>query len=263
MSLLDDRYADIDRALSQKLQAARKSTGHMGVRGDELAGALGEIIEHHLIECAAFFEKCEVTDTHGNRSNEVDLVFLNRFHPKFLLKDRPRAFFIEGVIAAAETKTSLDKPETINCLEKARAFKRLLATVEGRDLLAHNIEAEDWSRYLLRRPFFAFAYEDTRALSVVQQNIEEWVKTNGVPEAEQIDAFFILNRGVIVNLGSGAGAVDMRDANGHLVGGLARIETSAVFSQLISWLSLVCPSFTSLHPILLRYMAFSTAGYVK
>jgi hypothetical protein len=263
MPLLDDRFSDIDGTLSNKLRDARNSTKHKGVRGDELGGALGKELEERLVECAAVYEKCEVTDTHGTISNEVDLVFLNRFHPKFLLKDRPRAFFIEGVIAAAEVKTSLDKSETIDCLEKARTFKRLLARVEGRDLQAHNVEAEDWPRYLLRRPFFAFAYEDTRALSVVQQNIEEWVNANKVPEAEQIDAFFILTKGVIVNLGPGSGAVEMRDANGNLLSGFARIETSMVFSQLITWLSSVCPTFTSLHPILLRYMPFSTAGYVK
>jgi hypothetical protein len=153
MPVLDDRFSDIDQVLSKKLRGTRASTAHMGVRGDELGGALGKIIRHHLIECASFYKKCEVTDTHGSRSNEVDLVFLNRFHPKFLLKERPRAFFIEGVIAATEVKTSLDKSETIDCLDKARTFKRLLARVEGKDLLAHNVEAEDWSRYLLRRPF--------------------------------------------------------------------------------------------------------------
>jgi hypothetical protein len=263
MPLLDDRFSDIDQALRKKLQGARISTTHMGVRGDELGGALGEVILDHLVECASFYEKCEVTDTHGNRSNEVDLIFLNRFHPKFLLKDRPRAFFIEGAIAAAEVKTSLDKPLTIDCLEKARTFKRLLARVEGRDLQAHNVEAEDWSRYLLRRPFFAFAYEDTRTLGVVQQNVEEWVRANSVPEEEQIDAIFILNKGVIVNLGSGSGVVEMKDTNGDLVSGFARAETLAVFSQLITWLSQVCPSFAALHPILLRYATFSTAGYVK
>jgi hypothetical protein len=180
-----------------------------------------------------------------------------------LLKDRPRSFFIEGVIAAAEVKTSLDKTETIDCLDKARTFKRLLATVEGKDLQAHNVEAEDWPRYLLRRPFFAFAYEDARALSVVQQNVEDWVSANAVPQEEQIDAFFILNKGIIVNLGSGTGVTEMQDANGNLVSGFVRSETSTVFSQLITWLSRICPSFTSLHPILLRYAEFSTAGYVK
>jgi hypothetical protein len=124
-------------------------------------------------------------------------------------------------------------------------------------------DAEDWSRYLLRRPFFAFAYEDNRTLEVVQKNLEDWVGTNGVPEEEQIDALFILNRGVIVNLGSGSGVIEKTDTNGDLVSGFVRSETSAVFSQLITWLSQVCPSFASLHPILLRYSVFSTAGYVK
>ncbi len=97
----------------------------------------------------------------------------------------------------------------------------------------------------------------------MQQNVKDWVNANSVPEEEQIDALFILNRGVIVNLGSGSGAIEMTDANGNLVGGFVRYETSTVFSQLITWLSRVCPSFASLHPILLRYAPFSTAGYVS
>ncbi len=235
----------------------------MSVRGDELGGALGKIIDDHLVDCDSFYEKCEVTDTHGNRSKEVDLVFLNRFHPKFLLTNRPRVFYIEGVIAAAEVKTSLNKSETIDCLEKARAFKRLLARVDGKDLQANNFETNDWNRYLVRRPFFAFAYEDMRDLSILQNNLEKWVTDNAVPKEEQIDASFIFNKGVILNLGSGSGAIGMTDANGDLVSGFARFEDSAVTSQLIGWLSLVCPTFASLHPILLGYNAFSTTGYVK
>jgi hypothetical protein len=41
MSLLDDRFYDIDQALNSKLRTARASTTHMAVRGDELGGALG------------------------------------------------------------------------------------------------------------------------------------------------------------------------------------------------------------------------------
>jgi uncharacterized protein DUF6602 len=263
MPLLDDRFSNIDQQPSAKLRDARRSTRHDGIRGDELSGALGEIVKSHFVDCASYYEKCEVTDTHGSLSNEVDLVFLNHFHPAFLLKDRPRAFFIEGVLAAAEVKTSLDKSETIDCLQKAQAFKRLLPRVEGNDLQTHNVEAEDWSRYLLRRPFFAFAYEDTRRLSTIHRNIEEWINAHQIPDVEQIDAFFIRNKGIIVNLGSGSGTLEIRDANGDLLSGFVRNETTAVFSQLILWLSSVCPTFTSLHPILLRYMNFSTAGFVK
>lgn len=55
----------------------------------------------------------------------------------------------------------------------------------------------------------------------------------------------------------------MADANGSLVSGFARNQTPTVFSQLITWLSQVCPSFASLHPVLLRYAPFRTAGYVQ
>jgi hypothetical protein len=263
VSLLDDRFANIDQLLAAKLQEARLSTRHSGVRGDELGGALGHIVKDHFVDCSSYYEKCEVRDTHENFSSEVDLVFLNRFHPRFLLKDRPRAFFIEGVLAAAEVKASLDKSETIDCSQKARAFKRLQPTVDGNDLQTHNVDAEDWPRYLLRRPFFAFAYEDARRLSTIQKNIEDWVRMYQVPDAEQIDAFFILNKGIIVNLGTGSGVLEKMDANGDLLTGFVRNETTAIFSQLITWLSWVCPRFTSLHPILLRYKTFNTADFVK
>ncbi len=189
---------------------------------------------------------------------------LNRFHPAFALEDRPPFVYIEGAIAAAEVKTSLTKREIIDCLEKARAFKRLLANIGENDLKAHNItESEDTFRYLIRRPFFAFAYEETRTLRAVQNNIEEWVRDNQVPAVEQIDAVFVLNKGMILNLGPGTGAIQKKMTNGDLLSGFIRNDTRSIFSHLILWLSKVCPSFTSLEPILLKYTPFSTDGYVK
>jgi hypothetical protein len=263
MALLEDRFSSVDQSLKAKLQQARRANRHTGIRGDELAGALGKEVRDHFVECASFYDKCEVEDTHGGVSKEVDIVFLNRFHPAFLLEDRPRAFFIEGVLAAAEVKTSLNRIKMIDCLQKAQKFKRLIARVEGKDLQAHNLDAEDFPRYLLRRPFFAFAYEDKRPLSVIHKNIEDWTETNEVHEVERIDAVFILNKGIIVNLGSGVGTPEMKDPKGEVLNGFVRNETPAIFSQLILWLSRVCPTFSSLHPILLRYMQFGTSGHVK
>jgi hypothetical protein len=265
MALLDERFADIDRRLAERLKNARSSTTHLGVRGDELAGALGEEIRDHLIDCASFHERCEIRDTRGALSQEVDLVLLNRFHPAFLLKNRPRIFFIEGVLAAAEVKTSLDKGETVECLRKAQAFKRLQSKMTASDLEAHNVDNADWDRYLMRRPFFAFAYEDNRNLRTVKKNIEEWIKENNVPKEEQIDAVFVLNRSIIVNLGAGTGigAIEIWGEKAHLLSGFAQKGTSSIFSQLILWLSLVCPSFTSLDSILLKYASFGADGYVN
>lgn len=263
MSLLDERLIEIDQRLSKALQNARSSTRHRGIRGGELASALGRELQDHLVDCASYHASCEVQDSHGTLSREVDLVLLNRHHPRFLVENRPPAFYVEGVIAAAEVKTSLDKKETIDCLEKARAFKRLLAKVEGKDLQAHNIDSADWFRFLLRRPFFAFAFEDRRDLWSLQGNIEEWVRTHRVPESEQIDAVFVLNRGVVLNLGRGSGAIEMRDSKGELLRGFVRKSIQSVAPQLVPWLSLVCPSFGPPDPILLKYAKFETTGYTK
>jgi hypothetical protein len=264
VTLLDERFADVDRRLARSLRNARSSTTHLGIRGDELAATLGEEIQDHFVDCASFHERCEIRDTHGALSKEVDLVLLNRFHPAFLLKDHPRILFIEGVLAAAEVKTSLDKGQLVDCLRKAQAFKRLQSKMTANDLEAHNVDNADWDRYLVRRPFFAFAYEDNRSLRTVKRNIEEWVADNRVPNEERIDAMFVLNRGIVVNLGAGTGigAIEVWDENAHLLGGLVQKSTSSIFSQLITWLSLVCPNFTSLDPILLKYASFDTNGYV-
>lgn len=263
MSFLDERFAEIDRQLAEVLRASRAHVSHHGGRGDEVAAALGEMVSTHLVECASFHERCQVQDVAGSASGQLDLVFLNRFHPAFLAEGRPPAFYIEGIIAAAEVKTSLNKTEVIGCLEKARAFKRLVARVDGRDLQAHNVDAGDWQRFLLRRPFFAFAYEDTRDLGTVQDNIDEWVSDNSVPYTEQIDAVFVLNKGVLVNLGAGIGVIELKDAAGDILNGFVRKAVQPVSLQLMLWLSLVCPSFWSLHPILLRYELFSADGYVR
>jgi hypothetical protein len=263
LAILHERFADIDRRLAEALKKARSSTTHRGIRGDELAGVLGQEIRDHFIDCASFHERCEIRDTHCALSQEVDLVLLNRFHPAFLLKNRPRTFFIEGVLAAAEVKTSLDKGETVDCLAKARTFKRLQSNLTDRDFRSHNVDEPDWERYLVRRPFFAFAYEDSRNLRTVQRNVEEWVNDNRVSSAEQIDAIFVLNKGIVVNLGASTGAIEITGKSADMLTGFVRKDTSAIFSQLMLWLSLVCPSFTALDPILLRYASFDLDGYTR
>jgi hypothetical protein len=263
VAILDERFADIDRRLSWALKNARSSTTHRGVRGDEFAGALGEEIQDHFVDCASFHERCEIRDTHDAVSQEVDLVLLNRFHPAFLLENRPRTFFIEGVLAAAEVKTSLDKGETVDCLEKARTFKRLQSRLTDNDRKVPNIDnPDDVDRYLVRRPFFAFAYEDDRSLKTVQRNVEEWIRENHVPSTELIDAIFVLNKGIVVNLGGCGGAINIKDKNADSLSGFVRKSTPNIFSQLMSWLSKVCPRFVSLDPILLSYASFDVDGYI-
>lgn len=174
MAILDERFDDVDRRLAWALKNARSSTTHRGVRGDELAGALGEEIQDHFIDCASFHERCEIRDTHCKLSHEVDLIFLNRFHPTFLLKNRPRVFLIEGVLAAAEVKTSLDKVETIDCLEKARTFKRLHSKLTENDYNAQKFDnPDDRDRYLVRRPFFAFAYQESSNPATERRGVGE------------------------------------------------------------------------------------------
>jgi hypothetical protein len=229
MPLLDKRFSDVDNRLREKLKDARDITTHRGVRGNELAGALGQEIRDHLIDCASCHEQCEVRDTHGSVSPEIDLILLNRFHPPFLL-NKPRTLLIEGVLAAAEVKTALNKAELEDCLTKARAFKRLVASV---DLNARTVDA-DWPRYYLRRPYFAFAYEDRRNLGTIQRNVVNWISENRVPEVEQIDPVFVLNRGIIMNLGAGVGTIIVKDCMGEPLDGIVRRKTHAIFSQLIS-----------------------------
>jgi hypothetical protein len=262
LAILDERFADVDHRLAKALKDARNWTTHRGVRGDGLASVLGKEIRDHFVDCDSTQERCEIRDTHCALSQEVDLVLLNRFHPPFLLK-HPRVLFIEGVLAAAEVKTSLDKGETVDCLAKAQTFKRLRSELTDKDFKSHAVDEPDRDRYLVRRPFFAFAYDDSRSLRTVQKNVEEWVNDNRVPDAEQIDAIFVLNKGIVVNLGASTGAIEITGKNADMLGGFARKDTSSIFSQLMVWLSLVCPSFTSLDPILLRYASFDADGYVR
>jgi hypothetical protein len=259
MNLLDAHFAGVDGLLRRKLRAIRSATRHKGGRGDDLAKVLGENVQKHLVDCSSFHERCEVRDSRDRVSNQVDLVFLNRFHPTFSLQEPPRLFLIEGVMAAAEVKTVLNKPRTIECLESARSFKRLQAKVDGRDLGEHNIEVDDWPRFLFSRPFFAFAYEDTRSLNAIAQNIQDWTTENHVPAEQQIDALFVLNRGIILNLGPNLSV--FKDDSGDPMTGLVSKETAVIFSQLMLWLATIGPVFRTLHPILLRHGDFSTDGY--
>jgi hypothetical protein len=72
---------------------------------------------------------------------------------------------------------------------------------------------------------------------------------------------FVLNRGGIINLRSGAGASASPSHLGDGRWGILEKETMPVFTQLILWLSRSAPDFSALSPILLRYAPFDLAAY--
>lgn len=262
MSALSERLADVDDRLAKALVRARRQTRHLGVRGAAVAAVLGEEIRRHLIACAGFEEGCEVRDTCNRVSREVDLVFLNRFHPAFLHDDSPKLVYIEGVLAAAEVKTSLSGEGLADCLDKARCFKQLQAGIDPRlDLESHTLDNEDWDYFLWRRPFFAFAFDDRRDLPKIRDNIASWTEENRVPENEQIDAVFVLGKGGILNLRSGFGGDRSPGGAGHRQWGMLEQGQAPVFAQLMTWLTRACPDFSALSPILLRYASFDPSAY--
>ena len=263
MSFVNERLSEVDSRLAAALRRARGRTKHHGIRGNALADALGDEIQRHLIGCASVHKGCEARDTENRISREIDLVFLSRFHPAFLHDERPGLVYIEGVLAAAEVKTSLNRAEVADCVEKARHFKRLTAKIDSRDLQSHSLEAEDWDYFLWRRPFLAFAYEDRRDLSSIRDNIAAWSDENRIPDTERIDAVFVLNQGGIVNLRSGAGAPASPSHAGDGRWGILGKEIMPVFTQLILWLSRAAPDFSALSPILLRYAPFDLAAYCR
>lgn len=70
----------------------------------------------------------EVIDSDGNPSNQTDIIVCNEYHPLRVRPDMPGVYFVEGICAAGEAKTTLTKsrksgsPKVLNDSYK---FKKL------------------------------------------------------------------------------------------------------------------------------------------
>lgn len=242
-----------DRRLRLALDFARARLGHAASKGSILESELRRILAEHLPRGLAVGQG-EVVDMLGNRTGQVDLLITNEHQPFRWALDEPGVHIIEGVSAGGELKASLGSSQLTDAIAKGSRFKHLRyrahagAQVFGR-------HPADLARFYEAPPFILVAIESSIS---PQKMLNRLADTPPIAspdhkgsEQDALDALFLLDRGVALNLGTGDGQLKFVGSDNEPTTGWVFYESKTVLAEMLLWLYQVMPrySMTSGSPI--------------
>ena len=248
-----DIFTHQQKILELELEIARTRFEHLGLRGNALEIASRDFFEKHLprsvnVGTGEVIASESDNDSAGARSGQMDLVFSNQSQPFPTARDIPTLFFIEGVLAAGEVKTSLSRSVMPDELRKARKFRALRAKNMSR--LVQVTSPDVWaSYYVFYRPYFIIATETKSPLQSILLELMEYIDSERVLP---LDGIFLLDQNVALILSPHQEA-PFTQAIGlpflHKVGALdvsgfiMPYSTDTPLAFLMAWLSLFRTSF--------------------
>ena len=248
-----DLFAHQQKILKLEMEVARTRFEHLGLRGNALEIASRDFFEKHLprsvnVGTGEVIASESDSDNVGARSGQMDLVFSNQSQPFPTARDVPTLFFIEGVLAAGEVKTSLSRSIMPGELRKARKFRALRAKNMSR--LVHLNSPDVWaSYYVFYRPYFIMATETKSPWQSILLEVMEYVDSEKVLP---LDGIVLLDQNVALIVSPHQEApfteqiglpfthkVGALDATGFIM----PYSTDTPLAFLMAWLSLFRTSF--------------------
>jgi hypothetical protein len=234
-----------------KLKEIRSTFEHNGIKGTEVEKQFREFLKFYLPRRLNIGEG-EIIDRNFNTSNQVDVVVTDENHPFTFGDGGLGLFFIEGTCAVGEIKSVLTTAELKSSLEKARNYKKLkMVSIKNALILSSN--DSDQRRFYTTPPFFIFAFESQITLEKAYEVTGLFNQENYVPGGTA-DGIFILNRGVILDLGDGQGSFSIRNSVGQNMSGWTALKSERILFDFLSWLSVVMPRMIGGSNILTPYL---------
>lgn len=238
-----------------KFDSIRDEYNHKGNMGSNIEQIVRNFLTEFLPPTNRIGEG-EVIDSFDNVSNQLDIIITNDGHPYLNDLSKPSKFFIEGVSFAGEVKTSLTSQELTTTLDKCLSFKNLVSEPPSQTIAYSN--PEDVERFLNKRPFFLFAFTSQLSLETITNKVNEYNSRNILSVPQQIDGIFILDRGYIINLGSGKGSFRFGNSETQrFIPGYVMFDISNypnVLLDFTTWMHVVMPRFVFLQSIMIPYL---------
>ncbi len=251
---IKNKFKAIEAQMKAKLSEIRSTLSHPGDKGASLEKAFRDFLREYL----PFYLRVgygEIIDKKGHESKQIDVVVANEFHPFTFTENSPGLFFIEGVCAVGEIKTSLNTKEIENILNNSYVFKQLETSPIKHSFTASN--PSDLNRFYKNPPYFAFAFESPLNLETILENIKRYLQAKKLPYNainKIVDAIFILDKGWLINFGDGQGSFRWEIQPGKFKEGWFLKYSSLVLFDFMGWLHTVMPRIIYLQPILPFYL---------
>lgn len=252
--LIKEKMKAIEAQMQLKLTEIRATFVQSGDKGALVEKVFRQFFSEYLPRSVAVGNG-EIIDSEERRSNQTDVVIVNEEHPLTFGRDTVGLFFIEGVCAAGEVKTTLTSKELEDSLNKSFNFKKL-ELAEGM-IIPLSTNPSDLARYYKHPPFFLVALESQLKLSSIEERLKSFLQEKGLDNNSVnaiLDGAFVVDQGWIINFGDGQGCFQFVTAESKESTGWAVIENKTVLFDLLAWLSSVMPRYSLNEPILPRYM---------
>jgi len=248
---LKDKIRAVEVQMTAKLEEARATFAHSGDKGTSVEEAFRSFLRLYLPRRLEVGQG-EVVDRGGRRSKQTDVVVANEDHPFTFTRDLPGLFFIEGVSAAGEVRSSLTSEGLEGALSSSVSFKKL-ETRYGRGEMI-NTNPSDRARFYRCPPWFLMAFESQLSLPTIHSRIVEFERAHAVEQNRFADAVFVLEAGSVINFGDGQGALKFTGSDGKPRPGWVVRKSDCVLYDLLSWLCGVMPRVLRFRPILVGYL---------
>lgn len=209
------RYSKV---LKNEFEAARAVSTAASTKG----GLNEKIVARFLEKCVPSWftsNNSQIIDSHEQISDEVDVCVCN--DQQFLVQPEGGILIAEGVDFVVQVKALLTDNELDRAIRNARTVKKLKRAHVG-DTTVYNagILEPKWFDFI---PYFCFAFSSELTDKTVSMKLNE--KSNGIDFTQQMDAIFILDRGLTVINGRDGRNHSWRDPKGKLVTGWHGVKT--------------------------------------
>ena len=240
--------------LLSELEAIRQNFQHSGNKGARAEREFRDFLRRYMPGDTRLGHG-EVFDIDGRVARQTDVVVANEYHAALHADwEEPQKFTIESVQCGAEVKSSLtDLSSLRDCFEKAKAFKTLLMAPEHTMFLMSM--GDDERRFLLRRPYFVFAFESRLTLPTMFNALTDWDSELRPVEQPVLDGLFVLDRGTLLHVGTGKGKLVVKMDDGEILRGYVASERDGgVLSRMLLWMYGAMPKVIHFNHPLFPYL---------
>jgi hypothetical protein len=184
------------RELIHRFQEASRRSGAASDVGDSRERAFIDWLERYLGTDHRVV-KGEVIDTTGVRSQQIDALVLNDFHPPIHGIFSAGPYLAEGVSWAIEVKPDLrDSRELERGVKQVASVKKLMRRLAGGDVVFG--PGPSYPHFAIRIPVFLFAIT-SHEIAELCDELQKCHVQNGIAKELQVDGVVVLERGIIYN----------------------------------------------------------------
>lgn len=192
---------DVSDQLTSSIEASRRAFEHNLTKGEAVESAARKFFRDHLPSSIGVAHG-QVIDRHGATSKQLDVILFDARRTPILFSDEAnenRIIPVEGVIAAVESKTSLQLADIPTLAESARVLKSLDRSayyLSSNPIITHVVNGYGQEWPVLPPMYFILAFDGPRPEAVGQAIL---AASAGKPLHQRIDMACIIQRGVVAN----------------------------------------------------------------